>query len=586
MNDTDNINNRRIIQHYDKKKIKLVKLQRKEFITQLSIDKIKNPNNRLFQNQRRTATLIVSDLEDGTLVFIGVVGETQSGKTGTMIATIKQYMEKNIIPIENIYIITGLSDTMWCEQTKDRVPDSIMGRVFHRNELNDKFVDEIINKKNVLILMDEVHLAAKEKQTIYKCFNAAGLLDKENLFKNDIKIIQFTATPDGIYCDLNNWNNGSKIIISKPSANYISSKELFDQNRVLQYKPLVINYDQKINKILYNKNHSEKKKKKMLRNIKRITKFINKLTRNRSVEYVEEQMVSIIKNNKIPERFIQSLIDIAKRQLTILKNINDIRLKIIRINRHGQLYHIIRIPNGESNIQDNFKNIFDENDYQFVTYDQSNKELIDLNVLLKKKPQKHTFICIKEKLRCAKTLCKTYLGIFYERYTNSPNDSTIIQGGLGRITGCDDNGFTLCYTNIETIHKYRRIMGNEFTDLSGWNSATTNKKKTVKTFNHGSHYDIDYETSDEDISRHATFTDDETQLIWYTDDTENAPNRIFNIKCHFTLINSKWCHTDHRLRTMDNCPQLGGGGVGGVQNVLVYKDENSNEWTVRKMMYK
>ena len=170
MNDTDNINNRRIIQHYDKKKIKLVKLQRKEFITQLSIDKIKNPNNRLFQNQRRTATLIVSDLEDGTLVFIGVVGETQSGKTGTMIATIKQYMEKNIIPIENIYIITGLSDTMWCEQTKDRVPDSIMGRVFHRNELNDKFVDEIINKKNVLILMDEVHLAAKEKQTIYKCF--------------------------------------------------------------------------------------------------------------------------------------------------------------------------------------------------------------------------------------------------------------------------------------------------------------------------------------------------------------------------------------------------------------------------------
>ena len=585
MNDTDNINNRRIIQHYDKKKIKLVKLQRKEFITQLSIDKIKNPNNRLFQNQRRTATLIVSDLEDGTLVFIGVVGETQSGKTGTMIATIKQYMEKNIIPIENIYIITGLSDTMWCEQTKERVPDSIMDRVFHRNELNDKFVDEIKNKKNVLILMDEVHLAAKENQTIYKCFNAAGLLDKENLFKNDIKIIQFTATPDGIYCDLNNWNNGSKIIISKPSANYMSSKNLFDQNRVFQYKPLVINYDQKINKILYNKNHSEKKKKKMLHNIKRITKFINKLTPHHRAETVEQQMVSIMKNNKIPERFIQSIIDIAKRQLTILKNINDIRIKIIRINRRGPLYHIIRIPNGESNIQDNFKNIFDENDYQFVTYDQSNKELIDLNVLLKKKPQKHTFIFIKEKLRCAKTLCKTYLGIFYERYTNSPNDSTIIQGGLGRLTGYDDNGFTLCYTNIETIHKYRRIMGNEFTDLSGWNSATTNKKKTVKTFNHGSHYGSDYETSDEDISRHARFTDDETQLIWYTDDNENAPHRIFNIKGHFILINSKLCHTDRRLRTMDNCPQVGGGGGGGVQNVLVYKDENSNEWTVRKMLY-
>ena len=324
----------------------------------------------------------------------------------------------------------------------------------------------------------------------------------------------------------------------------------------------------------------------MLRNIKRITKFINKLTRNHSVEYVEQQMVSIMKNNKIPERFIQSLIDIAKRQLTILKNINDIRLKIIRINRHGQLYHIIRIPNGESNIQDNFKNIFDENDYQFVTYDQSNKELIDLNVLLKKKPQKHTFIFIKEKLRCAKTLCKRYLGIFYERHTKSPNDSTIIQGGLGRLTGYDDNGFTLCYTNIETIHKYSRMRDNGFTDLSGWNSATTNKRKKVKTFNHGSHYDSDYETSDEDISGEAIFIDDETDLRWQTDHNENAPNRIFNIRGSLSLINSKWCHIDGQLRTMGNCPPVKvTKRDGGIQNVLVYKDENSNEWTVRKMLY-
>ena len=210
---TDNIITRRVIQPYDDKTIKLIKKKRKRFNLDLSIAADERPNDKLFKNQRTTATLIVSDLEDGTLVFIGVVGETQSGKTGTMIATIKQYMKKNIIPIENIYIITGLSDIMWCKQTKERVPDSIMDRVFHRSDLlNPKFLDEIKNKKNVLILMDEVHLAAKEKQTIYKCFNAAGLLDKENLFKNDIKIIQFTATPDGIYGDLNNWNNGSKII--------------------------------------------------------------------------------------------------------------------------------------------------------------------------------------------------------------------------------------------------------------------------------------------------------------------------------------------------------------------------------------
>jgi len=586
---TDNIISRRVIQQYDDKTIKLINKKRKRFILDISIAADERPSDKLFKNQRTTATLIVSDLDDGTLVFIGVVGETQSGKTGTMIATIKQYMKKNIIPIENIYIITGLSDIMWCKQTKERVPDSIMGRVFHRSELlSDKFLNEIKNKKNVLILMDEVHLAAKEKQTIYKCFNAAGLLDKENLFKNDIKIIQFTATPDGIYGDLNNWNNGSKIIISKPSANYTSSKDLVDQNRVFKYKPLATRYDYNtvIFDMLNQEDGSDNKKKKMLRRIKRITGFINTMTPHQRAETVEQQMASILENNKIPERFIQKLIHITKRQLNILKNINDIRLKIIRLNRHGKLYHIIRTPNGDTNIQDNFKNIFDENDYYFVTYDQTNKELIDLNVLLAKHPQKHTFIFIKEKLRCAKTLCKSYLGIFYERHTKSPNDSTIIQGGLGRLTGYDDNGFSLCYTNVESIHKYRIILDNEFTDLSGWNSATTNKSKTVKTFNHESNYDSDYDSCEPDISSEAIFIDDETDLRWQTDHNENAPNRIFNIRGSLSLIDCKWCHIDGQIRTMSNCPPVKvTKRDGGIQNVLVYKDENSNEWTVRKMMY-
>jgi hypothetical protein len=556
----------------------------------LSIAADERPSDKLFKNQRTTATLIVSDLDDGTLVFIGVVGETQSGKTGTMIATIKQYMKRNIIPIENIYIITGLSDIMWCEQTKERVPDSIMGRVFHRNDLlSDKFLDEIKNKKNVLILMDEVHLAAKDNQTIYKCFNAAGLLDKENLFKNDIKIIQFTATPDGIYGDLNNWNNGSKIIISKPSANYTSSKELVDQNRVFKYKPLATGYDYNtvIFDMLYQEDGSDNRKKKMLRRIKRITGFINKMTPHQRTETVEQRLASILENNKIPERFIQSLIPIAKRQLNILKNINDIRVKIIRLNRHGKLYHIIRTPNGDTNIQDNFKNIFDESDYCFVTYDQTNKELIDLNVLLTKQPQKHTFIFIKEKLRCAKTLCKRYLGIFYERHTKSPNDSTIIQGGLGRLTGYDDNGFSLCYTNIESIHKYRIILDNEFTDLSGWNSATTNKKKAVKTFNHESNYDSDYESSEPDsVSNEPRFFEEEHELRWETDHSDNAPNTLFDgVNGRFHIIDGRWRHFDGKLRTLSSCPPLSGGGHANYQNVLVYKDENSYEWTVRKMRY-
>jgi hypothetical protein len=160
------------------------------------------------------------------------------------------------------------------------------------------------------------------------------------------------------------------------------------------------------------------------------------------------------------------------------------------------------------------------------------------------------------------------LGIFYERHTKSPNDSTIIQGGLGRLTGYDDNGFSLCYTNIESIHKYRIILDNEFTDLSGWNSATTNKKKAVKTFNHESNYDSDYESSEPDSV------------------SNNAPNTLFDgVNGRFHIIDGRWRQFDGRLRTLSACPPLSGGGHANYQNVLVYKDENSYEWTVRKMRY-
>jgi hypothetical protein len=74
-----------------------------------------------------------------------IVALTQSGKTGTMSGLIKIYLNDttNLIPIKNIYIITGLSSREWVEQTINRMPKSIQERVFHRDNLTNKFVDNI-----------------------------------------------------------------------------------------------------------------------------------------------------------------------------------------------------------------------------------------------------------------------------------------------------------------------------------------------------------------------------------------------------------------------------------------------------------
>lgn len=62
-----------------------------------------------------------------------VIALTQSGKTGTMVSIIKNYVKTNIIPINNIYIITGYSSKEWKSQTNTRMPNSIDKQIYHRD---------------------------------------------------------------------------------------------------------------------------------------------------------------------------------------------------------------------------------------------------------------------------------------------------------------------------------------------------------------------------------------------------------------------------------------------------------------------
>ena len=61
-------------------------------------------------------------------------------------------------------------------------------------------------------------------------------------------------------------------------------------------------------------------------------------------------------------------------------------------------------------------------------------------------------------MRCSKTIeKKTYIGILYERHSKNPFDSTIIQGLVGRNTGYNVNDESICFTNIESIIKYKNL---------------------------------------------------------------------------------------------------------------------------------
>jgi hypothetical protein len=388
-------------------------MKKSKNIVFLEIDiKELNGESVIYDNQEECSLSIVANLHNKKLINIMILALTQSGKTGTMIGLIKNYLKDttNLIPIENIYIITGLSSRDWLDQTTKRMPKSIQDRVYHRDNLTNKFIDDIKYKKNVLIIIDEIQIAAKENQTLYKAFNEAGFYNKDNLLNNDIKIIEFTATPDGTIYDLMKWGDNALKIKMEPGEGYTSCFDLKNQNRVFQYKDLC-GYNKKLGKI-------------------------------------DHELVS--------------------------SNFNDLKS---HINKYKEpLYHIIRAPNGNlTNIViDNFKKNINE-DIKYYTYDKES-DIKDINKILKVKPTEDTYIFIKEKLRCAKTLYKKYLGIIYERYTKSPDDAVVIQGLIGRGTGYDDNGKSIYFTNIKSIKKYEKLWESNFEDKSiRWKSKTTKR---------------------------------------------------------------------------------------------------------------
>ena len=408
---------------YDLKELLIIQKQKEILNSEIELKSLQRINF-LYPNQVDCAKRIKCIFNSRTHVNCLVYGKTQAGKTGCMTSFLRHYTLSYNIPIGNIYIITGLSDKEWKKDTKNRLPESINSRVFHRANLKKTFVDDIKKKKNVLVIMDEIQIACKDEQTLKKIFSACGFYDLDFLFKNDIKLVQFSATPDGNISDISDWGDYSEKIKLEPGEGYYGPEQAIEQKRVKQFKDLTI-----------------------LDNVKEV-------------------------KNDIEEKYITPR------------------------------YHIIRVPskrenkdgsNNQEKVLINFKNVFGEG----YDYNKINLKLqkVDINDILKFEANKHTFIFVCETQRCAKTLVKKYIGISYERYVPNPDDSSIIQGLFGRLTGYDDNGDSICYTNIPSLDNYIKLWKNnmEFKEGIKWNTKTTYYNKTDNiTCNKGTFNSVKY----------------------------------------------------------------------------------------------
>ena len=86
--------------------------------------------------------------------------------------------------------------------------------------------------------MDEIQIACEDKQNDIKNILDCRFYDLKDPLENDIKLIQFSATPDGNMNDILDWKYYSEKVKLEPGEGHYGPEQAIEQNRVKQFKDL------------------------------------------------------------------------------------------------------------------------------------------------------------------------------------------------------------------------------------------------------------------------------------------------------------------------------------------------------------
>jgi len=375
-----------------------------------------------YPNQAITANEVVAAIRLDDIVFQMVLATCQAGKTGCMLATIEKLLESDsVVNPDNIFVITGLSDTEWVTQTKKRLP-FIANNIIHRGQFSNS-ASILKNINNAVILVDECQIACKQDMSLDKLLEQAGLKDLAYLKENNVNIVEFSATPNSTLNDIELWDASTETHIMKPGPGYKGHSSLIDNNRLQQSEDLYITNDPEA---------------------------------GRSCDYDDALNLAI-----------RPAIDAIK----------DVKRKI-EMSYTRPRFHIIRTPTGgkAETVIGRFKTIFGE-DYAYKRCFKGEDKLMDE---LNKLPLKHTFLFIMEKARCAVTFAhKNLIGILYERLPKTPKDDVIVQGLAGRACGYNVDDGIIVFTNVPSVERYVTMVDSDFKERDGFTfTGDKSKKKT------------------------------------------------------------------------------------------------------------
>lgn len=194
----------------------------------------RGPNAQLvYENQVEAANQIVSHFLRG-IVWVLLVAQPGAGKTGVMMEVLRLLGQHNgdlQVHTDDMLVCTGMSDRDWERTMRNGMIPSLYETVYHRGRIGKKDVRKM---SNGIIVTDECHVAAEVGMTISNTLKEAGLLNIPALESKRMKMLDVSATPEGVLADLSKWESKTEIVVLQPSSNYKGFQSMIDDDRLLE----------------------------------------------------------------------------------------------------------------------------------------------------------------------------------------------------------------------------------------------------------------------------------------------------------------------------------------------------------------
>lgn len=188
----------------------------------------------IYPNQESDANRIMAHFRQGKQV-ISVQKRTKIGADGLMTYLCCQMTsceEGLIIDVDNVFILTGMSNKLWESSMIDKSPSFLKKQIFHHGKLNKINFNKEGPK---LIVIDEIDVGDKKKQKLHKLLESANLLDLTYLQENNIYMVFISATIIKELACVKKWGDIHTNIIMQVPPEYVSIKYLYDKNMVKEY---------------------------------------------------------------------------------------------------------------------------------------------------------------------------------------------------------------------------------------------------------------------------------------------------------------------------------------------------------------